>query len=129
MARPVLSLVVPVRDEESSIPDLHARVLDLLGKLGEEAEVVFVNDGSTDLSAQVLRGLAVSEPRYRILSLSRPFGPAAAVAAGLAYARGHAVLALPSDVVERSDLVLDMVQKWRDGNDVVHLRARSRRGL
>jgi dolichol-phosphate mannosyltransferase len=128
MARPVLSLVVPVRDEESSIPDLHTRILDLLGKVGQEAEVVFVNDGSKDLSSQVLRGLAAVEPRYRILSLSRPFGAAAAIAAGVAYARGQAVVALPSDLVERSDLVFEMAQKWRDGFDVVHLRARPRRG-
>src|SRR5262245_29195081 len=101
MARPVLSLVVPVRDEESGLPDLHARLLDLLGKVGQEAEVVFVNDGSTDLTHQVLRGLAAADPRYRVLSLSRPFGAAAAMTAGLAYARGQAVVALPPDLVER----------------------------
>ncbi len=128
--RPLVSIVVPVLDEKDVIEALHAR-LDALARradLGASLEIVFVDDGSTDGSAEVLARLAGSDPRVRVLGLSRNFGQEAACAAGLDHAQGDAVIVMDADLQDPPELVVELVQKWRQGYDVVHARRRSRRG-
>jgi polyisoprenyl-phosphate glycosyltransferase len=128
MRGPVLSLVLPIFNEEAVIPELHARLQEFLPRLGVETEVVFVDDGSRDRSLELLRGLAASEPRYRILSFARNFGHQAAITAGLDHARGAAVVVMDADLQDPPEVVLEMVAKWREGYDVVYGRRRSRQG-
>ncbi len=120
MVRPVLSLVFPIYNEEEVIPELHSQLQDLLKKLEGEAEVIFINDGSKDLSLQMLRGLVAAEPRYRVLSFSRNFGHQTAITAGIDHARGQAVVVMDADLQDPPEVVLEMVQKWREGYDVVY---------
>jgi glycosyltransferase involved in cell wall biosynthesis len=128
MPRPTLSLVLPIYNEEQVILELHARLQEFLAKLGLEAEVVFVNDGSKDKSLELLRGLATSEARYRVLSFARNFGHQTAITAGLDYARGQAVVVMDADLQDPPEVVLEMVAKWREGYDVVYGKRRSREG-
>ncbi len=128
MPRPTLSLILPIFNEERVIPELHARLQEFLSKLGGQVEVLFVDDGSHDDSMALLRGIAASEPRYRILSFSRNFGHQAAITAGLDYARGEAVVVMDADLQDPPDVVLEMVAKWRAGYDVVYGKRRSREG-
>jgi len=128
MARPTLSLILPIFNEERVIPELHVRLQDFLARLGETVEVVFVNDGSRDDSMALLRGIAASEPRYRILSFSRNFGHQAAITAGIDFARGQAVVVMDADLQDPPEVVLEMVAKWREGFDVVYGKRRSREG-
>ncbi|HZX93842.1 MAG TPA: glycosyltransferase family 2 protein [Myxococcales bacterium] len=128
MRRPVLSLVLPIFNEESVIPELHARLQEFLRQLGLTAEVIFVDDGSHDRSLEMLRALAAAEPRYRVLSFARNFGHQAAITAGLDHAHGEAVVVMDADLQDPPEVVQEMVAKWREGFDVVYGRRRSRQG-
>lgn len=128
MARPTLSLVLPIYNEEEVIPELHVRLQEFLGKLGVPSEVVFVNDGSRDRSMELLRKIAKGEPRYRILSFARNFGHQTAITAGIDYARGAAVVVMDADLQDPPEVVLEMVAKWREGYDVVYGKRGKREG-
>jgi dolichol-phosphate mannosyltransferase len=128
MRGPVLSLVLPIFNEEAVIPELHTRLQEFLPRLGLETEVIFVDDGSKDRSLALLRGVAASEPRYRVLSFARNFGHQAAITAGIDHARGEAVVVMDADLQDPPEVVLEMVAKWREGFDVVYGRRRSRQG-
>src|SRR5882724_6223854 len=125
---PELSLVLPIYNEEAVIPALHARLQEFLQRLGLQAEVVFVDDGSKDQSLELLRALAAREPRYRVVSFARNFGHQAAITAGLDHACGAAVVVMDADLQDPPEVVLEMVAKWREGFDVVYGRRRSRQG-
>jgi dolichol-phosphate mannosyltransferase len=126
--RPTLSLVLPIYNEEDVIPELHRRLQDFLARLGLDAEVLFVNDGSRDRSMELLRDIAASEKRYRILSFARNFGHQTAITAGVDYARGKAVVVMDADLQDPPEVVVEMVAKWREGFDVVYGRRRKREG-
>jgi dolichol-phosphate mannosyltransferase len=128
MDRPTLSFVLPIYNEEDVIPELHKRLTDFLAKLALPTEVIFVNDGSRDRSMELLRGLAQGEPRYRVLSFARNFGHQTAITAGVDYARGKAVVVMDADLQDPPEVVQAMVEKWREGFDVVYGRRRKREG-
>lgn len=124
MSRPVLSLVIPIFNEELVIGELDRRLREFLGQLaaevGEHWEVVFVNDGSKDRSFEMLRDLAAREPRYRVLSFSRNFGHQMAITAGVDRAEGDAVVVMDADLQDPPEVVREMVARWREGYDVVY---------
>lgn len=120
--------MLPILDEEAVIPELHRRLQEFLVQLGLHAEVVFVDDGSRDRSMDLLRALVPEEPRYRILSFSRNFGHQAAITAGVDHASGQAVVVMDADLQDPPEVVLEMVDRWRAGFDVVYARRRKREG-
>jgi polyisoprenyl-phosphate glycosyltransferase len=128
MSRPLLSIVIPFLNEEDVIPELDRRLHSMLESLGVTWEAIFVDDGSTDRSPALLRALAEAEPRYRILSLSRNFGHQIAVTAGLDHAEGEAVVIMDADLQDPPDLVREMMDKWREGFDVVYAVRTRREG-
>jgi glycosyltransferase involved in cell wall biosynthesis len=130
MGTPVLSLVLPIYNEEATIPELDRRLRGLLadvgGGVGDAWEVIFVNDGSKDQSLPLLKELAAREPRYKVLSFSRNFGHQMAITAGLDRAEGEAVVVMDADLQDPPEVVHQMVSRWREGFDVV-FAVRSRR--
>jgi dolichol-phosphate mannosyltransferase len=124
MANPILSLVLPVFNEEAILVELDSRLraffADVGPDVGEAWEVVFVNDGSKDRSLPLLLALAGKEPRYKVVSLSRNFGHQLAITAGLDKAEGQAVVVMDSDLQDPPEVVKDMLAKWREGFDVVY---------
>jgi polyisoprenyl-phosphate glycosyltransferase len=126
--RPTLSLVLPVLNEAALLQDLHRELQIFLAKVGLSAEVIFVDGGSTDGSADTIKSLVQSDPRFRLITLTRDFGHQAALSAGLDYARGHAVVVMDSDLQDPFDVILEMVNLWKQGYDVVHARPRSPEG-
>jgi polyisoprenyl-phosphate glycosyltransferase len=122
MQRPRLSLVIPVYNEEKTLPELHRRLalLTALPGVGEAWEVVFVDDGSKDASHAVLAELAQAEPRYRIIRFSRNFGHQAAITAGLDRADGDAVAVLDADLQDPPEVLQEMLEKVGEGHDVVY---------
>jgi dolichol-phosphate mannosyltransferase len=128
MARPEISLVIPIFNEEEVLPSLGERLTDLTAQLMTDWEVVFVDDGSHDRSLEMLRAAAAAEARYRVVSFSRNFGHQRAITAGVDAARGKAVVVMDADLQDPPEVVLEMVQKWREGYDVVFGRRRSREG-
>ncbi|HVV48167.1 MAG TPA: glycosyltransferase family 2 protein [Polyangia bacterium] len=123
MEAPVLSLVLPIFNEEAIIPELDRRLraflADVGSGVGEAWEVIFVNDGSRDQSFALLEALAAREPRYKVLSLSRNFGHQMAITAGLDRANGEAVVVMDADLQDPPEVVRQMVARWREGFDVV----------
>jgi dolichol-phosphate mannosyltransferase len=131
MEAPILSLVLPIYNEEEIIPELDRRLRAFLADIasgagsvagngvGESWEVIFVNDGSKDRSLPLLTELAAAEPRYKVLSLSRNFGHQMAITAGLDRANGEAVVVMDADLQDPPEVVSQMVAKWREGFDVV----------
>jgi glycosyltransferase involved in cell wall biosynthesis len=129
MSRPTLSVVIPLLNEEDVIPELDRRLQHLFESLGAITwETIFVDDGSTDRSSELLQALAAAEPRYRILSLSRNFGHQIAMTAGLDHAEGDAVVVMDADLQDPPDLVREMLDKWREGFDVVYAVRSKREG-
>jgi dolichol-phosphate mannosyltransferase len=120
MARPVLSLVVPVLNEEAVIGELSRRIIEFLGQVGVTWEVVFIDDGSTDRSRALLTELCVGDPRFKLVSLSRNFGHQLAITAGLDYAAGEAVVVMDADLQDPPEVVSEMLARYRDGFEVVY---------
>jgi glycosyltransferase involved in cell wall biosynthesis len=128
MPRPILSLVLPVYNEEEVIPILHDRLQDFLVEVGVDTEVIFVNDGSTDRSLVLLRELVEQDPRYKAVSFSRNFGHGNAITAGVDYARGHAVAIMDADLQDPPEVIVKMLERWREGYDVVYGQRLKREG-
>jgi polyisoprenyl-phosphate glycosyltransferase len=126
--RPELSLVIPIYNEAEVLPELERRLDALMEKLPASSEVIFVNDGSKDASLDHLRGMAAREARYRVLSFARNFGHQRAITAGMDRSRGRAVIVMDADLQDPPEVILEMLEKWRDGYDVVYGRRRTRAG-
>lgn len=122
--RPLLSVVVPLFNEQESIPELVRR---LRHAVEDEAELLFVNDGSRDRTAELLDDLVAGDPRIVVVHLTRNFGHQAAVSAGLAQARGQAVAVIDGDLQDPPELLPRMLEEWRGGADVVYGVRRRRR--
>lgn len=121
-----LSVVVPVFNEERTLPEFRRRLIAAIEPLGGDWEVVFVDDGSTDASAEVLARLHTEDPRLKALHLSRNFGHQAAISAGLDHASGDAVVTIDADLQDPPEVIPRLVEAWRAGHEVVHAR-RARR--
>ena len=119
-SRPTLSVVIPVFNEEETIPELDRRLRGFLADLGVTWEVVFVDDGSRDASAKLLQALAEQEPRYKLISFSRNFGHQIAITAGMDRAEGEAVVVMDADLQDPPEVVRAMLEKWRASADVVY---------
>lgn len=129
MERPIdLSIIVPVHNEEGNVFDLHARLKDVLERLGLSYEMIFVNDGSRDNSLLRLHELAARDPQVHYLHLSRNFGHQIAVTAGLDHCRGAAAVIIDADLQDPPELIADLWAKYKEGYQVVYARRRSRKG-
>jgi glycosyltransferase involved in cell wall biosynthesis len=124
----LLSVVVPCYNEEAVLAESHRALLQHTQGLGLEVEVVYVDDGSTDRTADLLRRLAAEDPRVRFLRLSRNFGHQIAATAGLDHARGDVVVLIDADLQDPPEVIPRMVEKWRQGYQVVYGRRRRRDG-
>ena len=121
-ARPTLSVVIPVFNEEESLPELDRRLRAFLAELQVDVswEVVFIDDGSRDASANLLQEMAAREPRYKVISFARNFGHQIAITAGMDRAEGEAVVVMDADLQDPPEVVREMLIRWRGGFDVVY---------
>ncbi len=111
-----LSVVVPVFNEDEVLPEFHRRLAAVLDRVVAEAEVVYVNDGSTDHTATCLARLHELDPRVAVIELSRNFGKEIAMSAGLDYARGDAIVVIDADLQDPPECIPDMVNAWQAGS-------------
>jgi glycosyltransferase involved in cell wall biosynthesis len=124
---PLISVIVPVKDEEESILVFVARVSAVLRSVAGEAwEILFIDDGSTDATLAAIAAAHVADDRVRALSLSRNFGKEAALSAGLDHAAGRAVVPMDVDLQDPPEVLAEMVEKWREGYEVVYGVRRNR---
>jgi len=122
----VISLVVPIFNEGAIIPRLYQEIVAAMDQAGEPWEVVFVNDGSTDRSLELLLGLQATDRRAVVADLSRNWGHQPAITAGLALAGGDAVVIMDGDLQDPPSVIPEMLSAWRAGAEVVVAERRSR---
>ena len=126
--RPVISVIVPIFNEEEVIPELHRRMAAVLGNIGQPWELVCVNDGSRDASLSMLLSLREQDARVKIINFSRNFGHQIAITAGMDYALGDAIAIIDADLQDPPELIGEMFDKWREGYEVVYAVRAHRQG-
>lgn len=122
----MISVVIPIYNEEEIISLLHRAVSKAMGEVGDSWEIVYVNDGSADSSLDLLRRLQSGDPRVVVVDLSRNWGHMGALHAGLQTARGDAIVLMDGDLQDPPEVVPKLVAAWRAGAQVVTAVRRSR---
>ncbi|HMP73117.1 MAG TPA: glycosyltransferase family 2 protein [Kiritimatiellia bacterium] len=122
-----LSVVIPVYNERAALDELRQRLVTTLNGLDLDAEVIFVDDGSHDGSAERLDQFAEDDSRFRVIHLSRNFGHQPALSAGIDHASGDAVVLMDGDLQDRPEAIPEFIAEWRKGNEVVYAVRSSRR--
>ena len=122
------SIIVPAYNEEKTLRLFYSAVKPLFDGLGEDYEMIFVNDGSTDGTEEILQELAKKDTRVKACSFSRNFGQQAALLCAMEHAKGDAVIAMDADLQDPPEVALQMIEKWKEGYEVVHGKRRKRNG-
>jgi glycosyltransferase involved in cell wall biosynthesis len=125
---PTYSLVIPAYNEEGVMPELAARLAELMDALDGDAEAILVDDGSRDRTYELMVEAAKADPRFRLIRLSRNFGHQIALTAGVDLAAGDAVIVLDADLQDPPEVVLELAKQWREGYDVVYAVRKERQG-
>ncbi|MFL5449000.1 MAG: glycosyltransferase family 2 protein [Gemmatimonadales bacterium] len=120
MSSKSVSVVIPCFNEEGNLRETHRRVTAAVAQAGIQYEVVYVDDGSHDMTPELLRQLQADDEHVRVVYLSRNFGHQFAVTAGLAHATGEAVIILDADLQDPPELMLEMIRLWEIGYEVVY---------
>jgi glycosyltransferase involved in cell wall biosynthesis len=116
----LLSVVIPCMNEEDVLHETNRRVVTVLEEVSLNFEIVYVDDGSTDKTPDILRDLQARDSRIRVVRFSRNFGHQIAISAGLEHTSGDAVVIIDADLQDPPEVILDFVVKWLDGYDVVY---------
>jgi len=124
----LLSVVVPVYNEEQALPRFLATIRPVLAQVTEDYEIIFVADPCTDRTVEVIRAEYDRDPRIKLLLFSRRFGQPSATLGGMTYASGQAIVVIDCDLQDPPGLIPEMVRLWRDGNKVVIPQRTSREG-
>lgn len=123
-----LTILVPVFNEAETLPAFHRRLATVLDGLDLAADLLYVDDGSTDASRAAIAALREQDARVALLALSRNFGKEIAMAAGLDHAKGDAVVIIDADLQDPPELIPQLVAKWHEGYDVVYATRTDRDG-
>lgn len=124
---PKYSLVIPVYNEETTLPELYRRLSAVMDKLEELTEVILVNDGSRDRTLSLLRDLHEKDSRFCYISLARNFGHQVAVTAGLNFVRGQVIVVMDADLQDPPELIPVLVERWKQGYQVVYAQRTQRK--
>ncbi len=125
---PRYSIIAPVFNEEGNLPELYRRIKETLDTTGEPWELVLINDGSHDRSAEIMRELHATDSRVKIIEFAKNFGHQLAVTAGLDYAQGDAVVIIDADLQDPPSVILQMIEKWKAGFEIVYAVRAKRKG-
>jgi dolichol-phosphate mannosyltransferase len=124
---PKYSLIIPIYNEEETIPELYRRVSDVMDSLDDSVELILINDGSGDRSLNLMRELQERDARVCYISFARNFGHQAAVTAGLNFARGQVIVVLDADLQDPPELIPKMIESWQAGYHVVYAQRTKRK--
>ena len=126
--QPLISIVVPAYNEEEVLTEFHETVDKTLSKLAIDLEIVYVNDGSTDATLDIINALRANDKRITLIDLSRNFGKEIALSAGLHKAAGDAVVVIDADLQDPPELIPELIKEWQNGYDVVYAKRTVRDG-
>ena len=121
-----ISLIVPAYNEEQSLQFFYKEVRQVFNEL--DFELIFINDGSQDKTAEILENLASKDEKVKVCHLSRNFGQQASILCGLAHAKGDAVIVMDADLQDPPSVALQMIEKWKEGYAIVHGKRKKRAG-
>ena len=124
---PKYSLIIPIYNEEETIPELYRRVSAVMDSLDDSVELILINDGSRDRSLNLMRELQERDARVCYISFARNFGHQAAVTAGLNFARGQVIVVLDADLQDPPELIPKMIESWQAGYHVVYAQRTKRK--
>ncbi len=127
MTQPLVSIIIPIYNEEENISELYSRLEVVLQQLNGEAELILIDDGSKDNSLNLIRNIYERDYRFHYISLARNFGHQIAVTAGLNNVCGQTIVVMDADLQDPPELILDMIDKWRQGYQVVYAQRISRK--
>lgn len=128
MKKTLISVVVPVYNEEAVIHESYARLKLVLEGLDDAYELIFVNDGSRDETAAIIHRICESDRSVRLIDFARNFGHQTAITAGMDYATGDAVIVIDADLQDPPEVIPEMIATWRKGYDVVYGQRAQRKG-
>jgi polyisoprenyl-phosphate glycosyltransferase len=130
MTKPLISIVVPMYNENAVATECHRRLTEVMAEHTADFhyELLYVNDGSSDDTLAILKGIAEGDYHVRIIGFARNFGHQIAVSAGIHQAQGNAVAVIDADLQDPPELIPEMVEKWREGYHVVYGQRRKRQG-
>jgi len=126
--KPTVTIIAPIYNEFESLPELYRRVNETMSATGETWELILVDDGSRDGSTDRIRQLAGSDEHVKPVIFARNFGHQIAVTAGLDYSRGDAVVIIDADLQDPPELIPELLEKWREGFQVVYAVRAEREG-
>jgi glycosyltransferase involved in cell wall biosynthesis len=128
MTPPTFSIIAPIYNEIQNLPELHHRLREVMEPLGESWELILVDDGSSDGSTELIHQIARQDQHIRPVIFARNFGHEIAVAAGLDFSRGKAVIMMDADLQDPPELIPELIARWREGNEVVYAVRTEREG-
>ena len=122
-----LSIIIPVLNEEQNIPQLLDRLIPVANKTTLEYEILFVNDGSSDKTLEIIKNLAKENEKIKFVDFSRNFGHQVAVTAGIDHCKGELIVIIDADLQDPPELILEMLQQVKQGYEVVYAKRKSRK--
>ena len=124
----IYSIVVPLYNEELVIMESYRRLENVMNKTGEEYEIIFVNDGSMDSTRKKVELICEKDTRIKLVNFSRNFGHQAAITAGMDVSMGSAIVVIDGDLQDPPETIIKMIEKWKQGYEVVYGRRSKRQG-
>ena len=122
------SVVIPVFNEEMVINETYNRLKKVMDSTKEDYDLIFVNDGSVDSTANLIKQISAKDKKVKLLDFSRNFGHQIAISAGIDYAEGDAVAIIDADLQDPPEVILDMIKKWKEGYEVIYGKRIKRKG-
>ncbi|MCM3631361.1 glycosyltransferase family 2 protein [Paenibacillus glycanilyticus] len=122
------SIIVPMYNEEEVIRHTYAKLKEVMDGYGEPYELVFVNDGSKDQTVEIVEAICQQDQNVRLVNFSRNFGHQIAITAGMDYAQGDAIIIIDADLQDPPEVMLKMIEKWKEGYEVVYGKRLKRKG-
>ena len=122
------SVVVPCYNEEETINAFYNAIVPVMDSTKEKYELIFINDGSKDKTENILRDLASKDKKVKVINFSRNFGQQAGLLAGFIEAKGEAVIDIDVDLQDPVEAIIPMIEKWKEGFDIVHGKRLARKG-
>lgn len=128
MSKILYSIVVPLYNEEAVIHETYKRLKQVMNSLEENYEIIFVDDGSRDMTAKIVQEFCNADNTIKFLQFSRNFGHQSAITCGMDFSEGDAIVVIDADLQDPPEVIIDMISAWKEGYDVVYGKRISRKG-